>query len=148
MKTYTTNKKKYSYCKKNFMTNHELIYYNIFKDLESDLNVVIQPQVHLISIVKRNIKHKTKYPKELNRIIDFAVFSRDYSELILLVEIGDNSHKRRDRVIRDKTVKSICKSAGIKLIYYYPQYSSDKDRVREFLRNEIISYYDTEKQFV
>ena len=78
----------YSYSQKEIITPHESFYYNIFSDLQEELNVSIQTQVPLISVVKRDIDEenfKSEYPKELNRIIDFGVFSRDRKKLILLI---------------------------------------------------------------
>lgn len=139
------NSKRYSYIKKNFMTAHEFEYYKIFRTLESELNIIIQPQVSLISIIKRDTYYGIEYPKELNRIVDFAVFTRDYN-VILLIEVGDNSHKNRKRVIRDYSVRNICKSANIKLLFFVPEKFSNFDTAKEFLRREIISYYDTDKE--
>lgn len=139
-------KKKYLYHKKDFMTAHESFYYNIFKDLEFELNVIVQPQIPLISIVNRKKDYDSEYPYELNRIIDFGIFSRDYKELILLIEIGDNSHKNRKRTIRDKSVKSICESVGITIITFRPEKFVNENEAREHLRKQIISYYDIDKE--
>jgi len=136
--------KRYSYIKKDFMTPHEFEYYKIFKPLESELNIIIQPQVSLISIIQRDTYYGTKYPKELNRLVDFAVFTSDY-ELILLIEIGDNSHKKRERFIRDFYVKKICKNANIKIINYIPSKFMNNYEAQDYLRNEIISYYDNDR---
>lgn len=138
-------KSKYSYIKKEFMTAHEFEYYKIFKSLESELNVIIQPQVSLISLIRRDNYYGTEYPKELNRLVDFAVFDNNYN-LILLIEIGDNSHKKRERIIRDIYVKKICKNANIKLIYFVPNKYKNDYEAQDYLRNEIIFYYDCDRE--
>ena len=141
MKKRNNNKKKYSHIKKEFMTAHEFQYYEMFKPLESEFNIIIQPQVSLISIIQRDTYYGAKYPKELNRLVDFAVFTQKY-DLILLIEIGDNSHKKRERFIRDIYVKKICNEANIRLIFYNPSKFINEFEAQNRLRNEIIAYYD------
>ena len=85
------------YEKKPIMSDYEIMFYNRMKDLETEYNIV--PQLVLSSVVDK--KSKQKYRSELYRIIDFAIFSKDYSKLLLLIELNDNTHnqrKRKDRV--------------------------------------------------
>lgn len=132
------------YCEKNLMTTHELFYYNIFQDLQTELDIIIQPQVPLLSILK--LKKGKKYEissrkviKDLNRIIDFGVFTKDYKKLILLIEINDISHKKQKRFVRDLGIRKICENSGIKLITYYPDYSNNTEIIKSRLKKEILS---------
>lgn len=80
-------------------------------------------------------------------MVDFAFFTRNY-DLILLVEIGDSSHKKRERVIRDIYVKKICNEANIRLIFYNPSKFVNKFEAQDKLRNEIIAYYDNNENII
>ena len=89
------------YGKKPIMSDYEIMFYNRMKDLETEYNIV--PQLVLSSVVDK--KSKQKYRSELYRIIDFAIFSKDYSKLLLLIELNDNTHNQRKRKDRDLKVK-------------------------------------------
>ena len=115
------------YSKKNLMTNTEYLFYLKLKDLEDIYNYKIIPQINLASIIKKN--NNSYYYNDLFRNIDFALLSSDYSEVLLLIELNDKSHKLKKRRQRDLKVEKICKSASIPLIKFYTSYSNEKDYV-------------------
>ena len=121
------------YEKKTIMSDYEIMFYNRMKDLETEYNIV--PQLVLSSVVDK--KSKQKYRSELYRIIDFAIFSKDYSKLLLLIELNDNTHNQRKRKDRDLKVKKICNSAKIKLITFYTKYPNEKDYIINRIKKEI-----------
>lgn len=121
------------YEKKPIMSDYEIMFYNRMKDLETEYNIV--PQLVLSSVVDK--KSKQKYRSELYRIIDFAIFSKDYSKLLLLIELNDNTHNQRKRKDRDLKVKKICNSAKIKLIAFYTKYPNEKDYIINRIKKEI-----------
>lgn len=121
------------YEKKQIMSDYEIMFYNRMKDLETEYNIV--PQLVLSSVVDK--KSKQKYRSELYRIIDFAIFSKDYSKLLLLIELNDNTHNQRKRKDRDLKVKKICNSAKIKLITFYTKYPNEKDYIINRIKKEI-----------
>ena len=121
------------YEKKPIMSDYEIMFYNRMKYLETEYNIV--PQLVLSSVVDK--KSKQKYRSELYRIIDFAIFSKDYSKLLLLIELNDNTHNQRKRKDRDLKVKKICNSAKIKLITFYTKYPNEKDYIINRIKKEI-----------
>lgn len=121
------------YEKKPIMSDYEIMFYNRMKDLETEYNIV--PQLVLSSVVDK--KSKQKYRSELYRIIDFAIFSKNYSKLLLLIELNDNTHNQRKRKDRDLKVKKICNSAKIKLITFYTKYPNEKDYIINRIKKEI-----------
>lgn len=121
------------YEKKPIMSDYEIMFYNRMKDLETEYNIV--PQLVLSSVVDK--KSKQKYRSELYRIIDFAIFSKDYSKLLLLIELNDNTHNQRKRKDRDLKVKKICNSAKIKIITFYTKYPNEKDYIINRIKKEI-----------
>lgn len=121
------------YEKKPIMSDYEIMFYNRMKDLETEYNIV--PQLVLSSVVDK--KSKQKYRSELYRIIDFAIFSKDYSKLLLLIELNDNTHNQRKRKDRDLKVKKICNSAKIKLITFYTKYPNEKYYIINRIKKEI-----------
>lgn len=128
------DKRVYHYNQKMFMTQNERYFYNIFKELENELNIIIHPQTNLASIID---KSSGKYRNELFRNIDFAVFTKNYEELLFLIEINDKTHQKYKRRKRDNNVKNICNDANIQLITFDTKYNN----TRGYIINRIKSIY-------
>lgn len=126
------NKIENEYQKRNLMTTKELNFYNKIQELEQEYKIV--PQLNLGTIVEKKNKG---YRNELFRNIDFAIFSKDFKKLLLLIELNDNSHEQKKRKQRDKKVKEICNNANIKLITFYSKYPNEKEYVLNRIREEI-----------
>lgn len=120
------------YKAKNLMTKNELVFYNKLKELEYEYKIV--PQLNLGTVIQKTTKG---YRNELFKNIDFAIFSNDFSKLLLLVELNDSTHKQSKRRKRDKRVKEICSKANIKLITFYTTYPNEKEYVVNRIKQEI-----------
>lgn len=120
------------YYQKNFMTGCELDFYDKIKELEVDYKIV--PQINLATIIQKRNKG---YINELFKNIDFAIFTNDYRQLLLLIELNDKSHNKKNRKNRDLKVKKICNEVDIKLITFYTQYPNTKDYVINRIKSEI-----------
>ena len=122
-----------TYAKRDLMTKCEKDFYNKMIELKNDYEII--PQVNLATIINR--LDKVKYHNELFRNVDFAIFSKNYEDILLLIELNDNSHNKYDRKDRDLKVKKICNDAKIKLITFYTNYPNEKDYVINRIKNEI-----------
>lgn len=120
------------YENKQFLTNCETEFFYKLKKLEDELNVRIQPQINLGTIVQKT--ENNKYRNELFRNIDFGIFTKNYEKLLLLIELNDSTHNNYKTIARDKKVKEICKEANIKLITFYTKYPNTS----EYIKNRII----------
>ena len=120
------------YNRKTFMTNYELDFYNKIKELEKDYSII--PQINLATIVAKN---KKGYLTELFRNIDFAIFNKDFSHLLLLIELNDRSHTIKKRKNRDLKVKKICNDCNYRLITFYTAYPNEKNYVLNRIIKEI-----------
>lgn len=128
--------KKYKYyIKKNIMTDYEKYFYNIFLELENEYNVKVQPQINLASIIKKVSNDNTYL--DLYKNIDFGIFTKNYQELLLLIEINDKTHNLPHRKIRDEKVRKICEEAEIKLISFYSNYPNNKEYVKNRILKEL-----------
>ena len=121
------------YIQKPIMTEYEYKFYQILKKLED--KYIIIPQLNLAAIVRKI--NNNKYYSELFRNIDFAIFSKDYKKLLLLIEINDQTHKNHKRKDRDLKVKKICNDIGVKLITFYTKYPNEKNYVINRIIKEI-----------
>ena len=66
------------YEQKPLMSNYEFKFYKILEELKEEYEIM--PQINLASIIKKI--NNNKYYSELFRNIDFAIFSKDYKEMI------------------------------------------------------------------
>ena len=120
------------YERKEFMSTYELLFYEKIKDLENEYKIV--PQVNLATIVK---KINRGYINELFKNIDFAIFDKDYKNVLLLIEINDSTHNKINRKDRDLKVKKICNDCNIKLITFYTKYPNEKEYVLKRIKEEL-----------
>ena len=125
-----------NYVPKSFLSNNEYNFLTKFISLENELHIHIVPQVNLASIIKK--VSDSRFNTELFRNIDFGIFSADYSKLLLLIELNDESHEKYNRKKPDIKVHDICNKAGIKLITFYTKYSNEK----EYVKNRILKELD------
>lgn len=123
------------YQKRNLMTNYEYKFYQNIKELEDEYQIV--PQLNLAAVTKKI--NNNRYYSELFRNIDFAIFSKDYQKLLLLIEINDQTHNNYNRRDRDMKVKKICNDIGVKLITFYTKYPNEKTYVINRIKNELES---------
>lgn len=129
------------YQKRNLMTNYEYKFYQNIKELEDEYQIV--PQLNLAAVTKKI--NNNRYYSELFRNIDFAIFSKDYQELLLLIEINDQTHNNYNRRNRDMKVKKICNDIGVKLITFYTKYPNEKTYVINRIKNELDTNKDINK---
>ena len=123
------------------MTNYEYKFYQNIKELEDEYQIV--PQLNLAAVTKKI--NNNRYYSELFRNIDFAIFSKDYQELLLLIEINDQTHNNYNRRNRDMKVKKICNDIGVKLITFYTKYPNEKTYVINRIKNELDTNKDINK---
>lgn len=121
------------YIQKPIMTEYEYRFYQILKELEN--KYIIVPQLNLAAVIKK--VNNNRYYSELFRNIDFAIFSKDYKKLLLLIEINDQTHDRYKRQDRDLKVKKICNEVNVKLISFYTKYPNEKNYVINRIEKEI-----------
>lgn len=128
------NKNEIIYTKKNFMTNTEKEFYYKIIELENEEYKII-PQLNLATIINKSSKFK--YKTELFRNIDFAIFDKNFKNILLLIELNDSTHNKISRKDRDLKVKKICDNANIKLITFYTKYPNKKEYVINRIKNEL-----------
>lgn len=121
------------YKSKSIMSDYEFKFYKMLEELKEEYEII--PQINLASIVKK--VNNNKYYSELFRNIDFAIFSKDYKELLLLIEINDKTHNKQKRKDRDLKVQKICNDINVKLIKFYTYYPNEKEYVINRIKKEL-----------
>lgn len=121
------------YIKSKYISNCELQFYYAIKNIIGD-KYVLFPQVPLSQIIIK--KSNSKYQNELYRVMDFCIFSKDYTPLIC-IEINDETHRQKERYIRDKKVEAILNNAGLPLITLWTEYGVKYDYIKNRISNHI-----------
>ena len=102
----------------NFLTPSEKKLYNQLHQeaLEKDLRVFSKVRLEdLLWLPKMNWKKKNKLRSYVkSRHIDFVITDSECN-ILYCIELDDPSHKRADRVERDRKIDKILASAGIEL---------------------------------
>ena len=125
--TEENNKSKYHVKAKTITDNEKYFLDIIKKHFKQDYDIRIQ--VPLSSVIEKEKEFERQYQNELNRIIDIGIFDKDTSYPLLLIEINDPTHFKKDRQVRDAKVKNICDQAGIKLIAFWTNYSNTEEYI-------------------
>ena len=119
------------FLKSSLITACELEYYKILDSyFGKDYRII--PQVNLASVID---KEGQGFRTELFRNVDFGIFDYNFRP-ILLIEINDNSHFRKDRQERDESVALITKKARIPLVTFWTKDGIDN----KYIYNTIKKY--------
>ncbi len=129
---YSKNYNNIIYKKRKFLTNTELEFYKMIKELEPEYNVI--PQVNLNTVIR---KINSNNRLNLFRNIDFGIFDKDFKEILLLIELNDKTHDLPERKRRDYSVKEICKKANIKLLIFHVGNRNEKNFVLNLIKETI-----------
>ncbi len=129
-----------NYKTKQLMSEYEKYFFNILTENFSD-TYLIMPQVNLATIINKIKDYPKQYQNELYRNIDFGIFDKQTMQPLLLIEINDKTHERKDRIKRDIKVKEICNKANIDLITFYSKF----DNKKEYIINRVTSELQKQK---
>ena len=128
-KTVWVNRKSLYKLKNSLMTNTEAAYFNVLTEFFGRDYVII-PQVNLAAVID---KEGEGYRNELFRNVDFGIFDFSYRPIVL-VEINDATHLKKDRQERDKKVTAICKKARIPLVTFWTKDGLKKEVIYKTLK--------------
>ena len=110
--------------KDSLMTQTEIEYYNVLEFYFGGEYRVL-PQVNLASVID---KVGEGFRNELFRNVDFGIFDENFRPIVL-IEINDGSHNRKDRIERDEKVNLIAKKARIPLVTFWTKDGIDRETI-------------------
>ena len=124
------------YVKKEYLlTQTELKFYRLLKQITNELNLVICPQVTLYEIV--NNKDYRDFGKIQSKSIDFVITEPNL-KIRLCIELDDYTHTRGKRIKRDEFINKLFADLGIKLIRIpvqnYYNLEELKNKIKESLQ--------------
>lgn len=102
------------YIKKDYLlTQTELKFYKLLKQITDEMNLIVCPQVALYEIIK-NIEYKD-FNKIKSKSIDFVITETNL-KIKLCIELDDYTHKQNKRIERDNFINKLFEDLNIKLI--------------------------------
>lgn len=123
------------YTKKHYLlTQTELKFYKLLKQITDELNLVICPQVTLYQIVQN--KNYKDFSKIQSKSIDFVIAEPNL-KIKLCIELDDYTHNSNKRIKRDEFINKLFNDLEIKLIRIPVQSYYDledlKNKIKESL---------------
>lgn len=107
----------YPYTKKLLLTKNEWAFYKQLKIIADEMNLCVLAKIRLADLVDIKETNNSDRQKYLNKIsrkhIDFALVRPENLQIILLIELDDNSHK--NQIERDIFVEELCQKVGYRL---------------------------------
>jgi len=108
-----------SYQKKQLLTNNEWQQYKVLEKWCNKNKYILMLKVRLADLIEpRSNKNNTLWWKIQAKHLDFIVCDKNINP-IHIIELQDNSHKKPERIERDKFVKEVLSSCGYKISFTY-----------------------------
>lgn len=120
--------------KRNYLSAAERNFLHLLRGIKPERYEVV-PQVALVTVIDKLTMNA--YRNELFRIADYLFVDRDTFEPLLLVELNDQSHRKADRMERDRKVAEICQSAGLPLVTFWLKDNDTFEEVRKTVLKQI-----------
>jgi hypothetical protein len=106
------------YRRKSVLTAAEQQFYNILRALVRRHRVLAKIRLaDLVEADPRHLRRKSNFDHIKAKHIDFVVCDRDWSP-VLAIELDDSSHRRPDRLARDRDVNRILEIAALPLVRF------------------------------
>lgn len=117
-----------------FVSPAELSFYRVLQQVISD-KAEVCPKVSLrdIFFVKKPDKNLSYLNKISYKHVDYLLCAPDTLRPLAGVELDDSSHKKADRIERDRFVEEVFKAAGLPLIRFQNQRNYSLEEVADKL---------------
>ena len=103
------------------LTQAELKFYKILKEAVGG-NYQIMCQISLSQVIQTRPMNPSDRQAAFNKIsckvLDFVLCDPQNLKIVAAIELDDSSHKRKDRVLRDKFLNEAMKDAAVPLIRF------------------------------
>lgn len=131
-----TNYKDNYYKKEKLLTQNELLFYKVLKEILKDKDIIINSQVVLYEIIGTKKYNNTHFNKIKAKSIDFVLTDKDFN-ILLCIELDDNTHKRVDRIKRDNFINDLFQELEIKLLRIPAQDYYSIERIDKILKDSL-----------
>lgn len=122
------------YLKDYLLTQTELKFYKLLKQITDELNLVICPQVTLYQIV--NNKNYKDFNRIQSKSIDFVITEPNL-KIKLCIELDDYTHQKKKRIKRDQFINKLFENLNIKLIRIRVQKFYDLEELKNKIKESL-----------
>ena len=106
------------YRRKSVLTAPEQEFYQILKELVRGYQILAKVRLaDLVGADERHLLRKSNFDHIKAKHIDFVICDRALSPMVA-IELDDSSHRRPDRVARDRDVNRILEIAALPLVRF------------------------------
>ena len=110
---------KLPYKKKLLLTKNEWSFYKALKPAADELGYTVLAKIRVADLVEVAVSDRSEWQKYFNKInkkhIDFALAKPENLQIVLLIELDDNSHNDEQKK-RDEFIEALYKQTGYKLL--------------------------------
>lgn len=110
---------KLPYKKKLLLTKNEWSFYKALKPAADELGYTVLAKIRVADLVEVAVSDRSEWQKYFNKInkkhIDFALAKPENLQIVLLIELDDNSHNDAQKK-RDEFIEALYKQTGYKLL--------------------------------
>lgn len=110
---------KLPYKKKLLLTKNEWSFYKALKPAADELGYSVLAKIRVADLVEVAVSDRSEWQKYFNKInkkhIDFALAKPENLQIVLLIELDDNSHNDAQKK-RDEFIEALYKQTGYKLL--------------------------------
>lgn len=111
----------YPYTKKLLLTKNEWIFYKQLKIIADEMILCVLAKIRLADLIDIKTTTNSDRQKYFNKIsrkhVDFALARPENLQILLLIELDDNSHK--NQIKRDIFIEELCQKVGYRLLRTY-----------------------------
>lgn len=108
------------YSKKYLLTKNEWFFYKVLKQIANELGYTVLAKVRVADLVEVTARDYTLKGFYLNKVvskhIDFVLARPENLQVVLLIELDDNSHDNKAKQERDEFIDKLYKQTGYKFI--------------------------------
>ena len=117
------------------LTENEKKFYDVLYEIINKDDILIQTQVVLYDIIETKIKNDySSFNKIKSKSIDYVLVNKNF-EILLCIELDDNTHKKSERIERDNFVNKIFEETDIKLLRVAVEQNYDTENLRKIINS-------------
>lgn len=113
--------------KEYLLTETEIKFYKVLKEITKELELKICPQVSLYEIIETY--NKNEFNKISNKTIDFVITDTNL-KIKCCIELDDYTHNEHDRIERDNFLNALFNKINLKLIRIQANNYYDKEKIK------------------
>lgn len=127
--------------KRYIITLNELNFYTILIEIVKEMDMILFSQVALYNIIETKNNNQAAFNKIRSKTIDFVIVDKNNCRIKLCIELDDYTHKKQDRIERDKFINKLFDDLNINLIRFKVSNYYNKEALKKRIKENIKENY-------